>query len=272
MYKPMKTYFPGRYLQNMSLEMWMYMVNMTSQNWMASHEGDDFASRQIWWHFMGICVPHEIRAEEHAALYITGGSNRNPDDVPGAADLYNVICAQTANDTGVIAAYIRQVPNQPIVFRDDPQQRSRSEDDIIAYTWRWYIDQKAAGNDDAPEEVIIRMAMTKAAKAAMDTVEEFAVEEAGYTNPPTDFIVMGASKRGWTTWSLAATDQRVKIAVPLVMSLLHFEETLQSHFRAFEGGWSFAFRPYWRENLTLHFDDPIATDDLYNYEDMYRYR
>ena len=45
--------------------------------------------------------------------------------------------------------------------QDDPEQRSRSEDDLIAYTWRWYIDRRAAGEDFVPEEVILRMPMTK---------------------------------------------------------------------------------------------------------------
>merc|ERR550519_2948326 len=139
----------------------VYIVNMTSQNWMEEHEGDDFASRQLWWHIMGIAVPHELRDKTNAAMYITGGSNRNPDEIPGKFDLYNVIASQTANDTGCMCAYIRQVPNQPVVFRDDPEQRSRSEDDIIAYTWRWYIDRRADGDAFVPEDVILRMSMTK---------------------------------------------------------------------------------------------------------------
>ena len=37
--------------------------------------------------------------------------------IPGKFDLYNVVAAQIANDTGRIGAYVMQVPNQPIVFR-----------------------------------------------------------------------------------------------------------------------------------------------------------
>lgn len=245
----------------------VYIVNMTSQLWMA--DDADFSTSQLWWHKMGIAIPHNIRDTQNGALFITGGNNRNPEEIPPQFDLYNVIAAQVANDTGRIGGYILQVPNQPMVFRDDPEQRSRSEDDVIAYTWRWFIDM-GGRETGTPEEVILRAPMTKAAKRGMDTIAALAEQEVGAELD--QFIVMGASKRGWTTWSLAATDDRVKLCVPLVMSLLHFEETLQSHFRAFEGGWSFAFRPYYRENLTLEFDNPIATQEIYDSEDMYRYR
>ena len=36
---------------------------------------------------------------------------------------------------GAALQVLYQVPNQPIVFTDDPKQESRSEDAIIAWTW-----------------------------------------------------------------------------------------------------------------------------------------
>ena len=36
-------------------------------------------------------------------------------------------------------------------------------------------------------------------------------------------------QRGWTTWSLAATDQRVIAAAPMVFSLLNFNEVRHAH-------------------------------------------
>ena len=75
-------------------------------------------------------------------------------------------------------------------------------------------------------------------------------------------------QRGWTTWSLAAVDRRVIGIMPLVMSLLWFEETLMKHFRGFDGGWSFAFKPYHDENLTHYLTDPIA-HPVFNIEDPF---
>ena len=40
------------------------------------------------------------------------------------------------------------------------------------------------------------------------------------------------------------------------------------HFQTMDGGWSFAFGPYYNVNLTRYLLDPLA-DILYDYEDMY---
>lgn len=56
--------------------------------------------------------------------------------------------------------------------------------------------------------------MTKGAVRAMDAITEFA----GQKNIKVEkFMVAGASKRGWTTWTTAAVDKRVFAAVPIVM-------------------------------------------------------
>ena len=52
----------------------------------------------------------------------------------------------------------------------------------------------------------------------MDAVTEFA----GQKNYKVEkFMVAGASKRGWTTWTTAAVDKRVFAAVPIVMVSLN---------------------------------------------------
>jgi hypothetical protein len=56
--------------------------------------------------------------------------------------------------------------------------------------------------------------MTKAAVKAMDAVTEFTTPKGGKI---TRYMVAGASKRGWTTWTTAAVDKRVFAAVPIVM-------------------------------------------------------
>ena len=53
------------------------------------------------------------------------------------------------------------------------------------------------------------------------------------------------------------------------MSLMWFEETLQKHYRGFDWGWSFAFRPYFDEGLTRYLTDKEGGDPIFDLEDMF---
>ena len=66
---------------------------------------------------------------------------------------------------------------------------------------------------------------------------------------PNQFIVGGASKRGFTTWAVAAVDPRVMGIVPIVMDELNFVKNMHHHFRAY-GGWSFALDDFFKMNVT----------------------
>ena len=52
---------------------------------------------------------------------------------------------------------------------------------------------------------------------------------------PTHHIVSGASKRGYSTWHVAAVDPRVIAMVPIVMDELNFAENVQHHYRSLGG-------------------------------------
>jgi hypothetical protein len=41
------------------------------------------------------------------------------------------------------------------------------------------------------------------------------------------------------------------------------------HFQTMGGAWSFAFGPYFNEDLTYHLTDDIVADVLYKFEDPY---
>ena len=45
-------------------------------------------------------------------------------------------------------------------FQDDPEQRYRSEDAIIAYTWKWVIDRILVG-EEPDRDIVLRCPMTK---------------------------------------------------------------------------------------------------------------
>jgi PhoPQ-activated pathogenicity-related protein len=104
---------------------------------------------------------------------------------------------------------LNQVPNQPTEFLADPKHQKRYEDAVIAWTWKTFVE-----NPDDPS-ILLRLPMTKAVVKAMDTAVDFAAKTK-IANIQT-FLVAGASKRGWTTWTTAAVDKRVFAAAPIVM-------------------------------------------------------
>lgn len=130
-----------------------------------------------------------------------------------------------------------QIPNQPIVFSSDPSKTSRSEDDMIAWTWKQFL-----MNTSSPEW-LARLPMTKAVVRAMDTIQSFTSTLPSVGMPIRNFIVAGGSKRGWTTWTTAAVDKRVVGMIPIVMPMGHMELMITDMFRVY-GEWSWVLKPY----------------------------
>jgi len=243
-----------------------YFLNMTSQQWLTPED----TSQPYWWHIMVVVVPDQVEVQDTAMMWLTDGNN-NQDFQPDLSDYNLLVAGDMATATKMATAAVFQIPNQWIVYADDPSQAHRSEDGSIAWTWLHFLNDPTS---DA--EYLLRMPMTKAGVKAMDTMEAFLTSE---TSPPeiqelglhpTQFIVAGASKRGWTTWTVGAIDPRVIAIVPVVMDELNFVENIKHHYRSY-GGWSFALDDYWKLNLTLYFDSP-KMQEMFDIIDPYEYR
>ena len=105
-----------------------------------------------------------------------------------------------------------QVPNQPVQFAVDiPHPKmlypnaSREEDGIIAYTWNHFI---FGDPEHSHAEWALRLPMTKSVSKAMDAVAEFVANERPSVGNVDKFVVGGASKRGWTTWTTGLVESR----------------------------------------------------------------
>ncbi len=201
-----------------------FVLEMVSQNWLTPEEVD----RTEWRHYLTIVRPD--RPESDAALLLIGGG-RNGGAPPREAD---PIAAIIARRTRTVTAELRQVPNQPLSFFGESRQRT--EDAIIAYTWKRYLE---TGDERWPA----RLPMTKAAVRAMDAVEQFLASEAGGKVKVSRWVVTGGSKRGWTTWTTAAVDRRVIAIIPAVIDLLNLEKSFVHHWRVY-GFWAPAVSDY----------------------------
>ncbi|HVS62426.1 MAG TPA: PhoPQ-activated pathogenicity-related family protein [Thermoanaerobaculia bacterium] len=216
-----------------------HVLHMTSQRWLSEAEVD----RPLWEHWLTVVVPAEVSSDV-AMLYIGGGDNE--DDPP---ERPNPALAEAAVRARAITAELRMVPNQPITFTGD-DYGPRVEDELIAYGWRRFLE------GGAKDPIwLARLPMTKAAVRALDTVTAFAATEAGGNAQVGRFVVAGGSKRGWTTWTTAAVDDRVVAIVPIVIDLLNVVPSFEHHYRAY-GFYAPAVGDYEREGIMEWQDTP----------------
>ena len=228
-----------------------YLIRMTSQEWRTPAE----VNQSVWKHWIRIYIPDTV-SSSIGMLYILGGSTSEEHPRPDEK------LASLATVTESVVSQVYNVPNEPLTFANDPYG-PRKEDEIIAYTWRKFLD---GGDSTWP----LRLPMTKAAVRAMDTITSFAASKEAGSHRVDQFVVVGASKRGWTTWTTAAVDPRVVAIVPMVIDALHVVPSFQHHYRSY-GFWAPAVKNYYDENLM---DDlgGEAFQKLMDIEDPYSYR
>ena len=229
-----------------------YLILMTSQQWLSPAQ----VNRSVWEHWVRIYIPDKVTSTT-GLLYILGGSigDKQPKPDPDLVALATI--------THTVTSEVFDIPNEPLTFAGDPFG-PRDEDQIIAYTWKKFLD---TGDSTWP----LRLPMTKAAVRAMDTVTSFAAGKKGGKHRVDHFVVTGASKRGWTTWTTAAVDPRVVAIAPMVIDVLHVVPSFQHHYRSY-GFWAPAVKSYYDEHLMddvggAGFEKLMEIEDPYSYRD-----
>jgi PhoPQ-activated pathogenicity-related protein len=112
--------------------------------------------------------------------------------------------------------------------------------------------------------------MAKACLKAMDAIQAF-TREAGHP-AITEFLVHGASKRGWTTWLVGASrDPRVKAIAPMVIDILNVLKQGPHQLEAY-GKFSEQIGEYTRLNIPEKLNTPqgrrlVELEDPYSYRD-----
>ncbi len=233
-----------------------YVIRMVSQEWLT----EDLVNETTWWHWLTIIVPDELN-HETGFLWIGGGTNYT--ELPESV---NPMLLNAALTTNSITADLHNVPFQPVSFLNDDRLEQRYEDDLIAFGWRKFM-EGGAQNEDA--EWLARFPMTTAAVRAMDTITDFIYKE--YAHVVESFVVGGASKRGWTTWTTAIFDERVVAITPVVIDLLNVIPSFQHHWQSL-GEWSPAIREYEDEHImdwmySAEFARMLELVDPYSYLD-----
>ena len=228
----------------------VHFIRMNSQNFLQSKD----VNKTSWSHWLTVIEPKEVKAET-ALLVISSGDTNDP--MPKAQDaLIEIALASNS-----LVAELKAIPNQPLKFSDE--SFDRWEDAIIAYTWNKFF---LTGETRWPA----RMAMTKSVIAAMDTIQVVFKR-----NNVNSFVVTGASKRGWTTWTAAATDNRVIAIIPLVIDMLNIKPSFEHHWQAY-GFWAPAIQDYVDMNTMDWWGSPEAEAlfklvDPYSYKDRYQF-
>ncbi|MDF2157271.1 PhoPQ-activated pathogenicity-related family protein [Algoriphagus sp. CAU 1675] len=233
-----------------------YVLKMISQKWLSP----DLVDQNEWWHWVSMIVPKDSPFET-GMMWIGGGSTNSA--MPTEPD---ALILEAAKQTNSIVAQIHNVPFQPITFAND-EFGERYEDAIIAYGWMKFLE---GGAKDEDAIWLARFPMTKAVKLAMDAVTEVALQK--NQKDLKKFFVAGASKRGWTTWTTAATDDRVIAIAPVVIDLLNLKPSFQHHWKNY-GFWAPAVTDYVREGVmdwmgTPEFDRLLELTEPYSFVDQ----
>ncbi|MGB9718305.1 MAG: PhoPQ-activated pathogenicity-related family protein [Thermoproteota archaeon] len=188
-----------------------YAVNLESQKWR------DY----LWSHRVSISIPKRIE-HSHILLLITGSG-------PGLQEL--VFCKAFSRMLPLPCVILHDVPNQPLF-------NGLYEDGLVSYTFLKFLENQG-------EEWPLLLPMVKSAKKAIDMAEAFLETRLGKLK---GFIVTGASKRGWTTWLLAAVDKRVSGIIPLVFDNLNIIGQMKHQLECY-GGYSELIQDYTRLGL-----------------------
>jgi PhoPQ-activated pathogenicity-related protein len=203
-----------------------YRIYLVSGTWLTEKEVDE----PEWWHWLTLVVPDE-QSESESLMHI--GEGWRGDTIPIAAREGMI---QAALSTGSVIAHLSNIPFQPIDYVGD-SAGGVFEDELIAYAWLQFLE---GGATEDLHTWLPRFPMTRAVVRAMDVVQE--VCETGH-KPVDAFFVTGASKRGWTTWTVAAIDERVIGMAPVVIDLLNMVPSFQHHWQCY-GEWAPAISEY----------------------------
>jgi PhoPQ-activated pathogenicity-related protein len=200
----------------------VYDLHLVSQVWQGI----------TWEHQLQVYVPKDVKPTATMFLWNQGGK------ASSASTLFGMDLAKKMKAP---VAILFGIPNQPLLD-------GRKEDALIAETFVRYLESK-------DESWPLLFPMAKSLVRAMDALQAFAKEE--WHIELKQFVVSGASKRGWTTWLTAIADPRVKALAPCVIDTLNMQAQLPHQLKSY-GKYSDMIADYTKRGLVPMPDTPDA--------------
>mgnify|MGYP001320630524 FL=1 len=207
-----------------------YHIKMTSGEWLDSKKVEDVD----WWHYVDIVIPKETQTDTGIMFIDSGVKDEDYFRLDSTSISY-------ALKTKSVIVNIHNIPAQPINFLSSDQE-SFYEDDLIAYAWNQFLEKGAKQKDI---EWLPQLPMTRAVVRSMDLAQEITLQ---HNINVKDFVVSGASKRGWIAWTTSAVDERVIAVVPMVIDMLNLVPSFENHYRSY-GEFSPAVQSYVNYNI-----------------------
>ncbi|WP_299999707.1 PhoPQ-activated protein PqaA family protein [uncultured Cedecea sp.] len=240
-----KKTFPGGILQK-------YKLN--SQSW--TLQGT--VSPESWLHEVDIYIP-DAALDKNALVVINNGSNNDGHGNSVAPTNFTQdMLRQIATTSKTIVISVSNVPNQALIYQGAAEPLA--EDNSVAWSWKLFInDMKKYQN----ASLHIPMA------AAVSQTLRLAKIELASQNI-TQFIVTGASKRGWAAWLTALSDPDVVAIVPFAIDLLSTQKSIKHMYHSYGKNWPVAFYPYYQQEIDKHIDTD-AFSSLMEIEDPLTY-
>ncbi len=213
----------------------VYDLHLVSQVWQGI----------TWEHQLQVYLPKDVKPTATMFLWNQGGT-ANAKSIAFGMDLARKMKAPVA--------FLYGIPNQPLLG-------GKTEDALIAETYVRYLKTK---DDTWP----LLFPMVKSLVRAMDALQVFARQE--WHIEVTQFVVSGASKRGWTTWLTAAADARVKAFAPCVIDTLNMVAQMPHQLKSY-GAYSEMIKDYTDTGLVPMPSTPEAKK-LWSMVDPWLYR
>ncbi|MFW6122146.1 MAG: PhoPQ-activated protein PqaA family protein [Petrotogales bacterium] len=225
---------------NYSLKMWGETTNSSYEVFTF----EPFIWKDIQWkNHLLIIFPEEVETKT-ALVFITGDYSFDREFL----SIFNSIAVENKSCVAVLF----DIPNQPLFG-------NLKEDWLIAYTFDRFLETR-----DFTWPMLLPMVRTTI--TSINMIQSYAHKNEVILE---NFILSGASKRGWTTWLTSAFDNRVKAIAPIAYDNLNIKEQM-NHQLEFWGSYSKSIDEYVSSGILSDLEDKDRID-LLKFVDPYSY-